>query len=104
MESSYRRINITIAEEHYRALNEQGLNVSGLIRDLIGDHLSDNVITLQVSEETRKIYDTVVSNTGSSDVELEAHFRRSLAKLLEAKITDMTALHSRLIEEAAEGS
>lgn len=101
MESTYRRINITIAEEHYQTLNEQGINVSGLIRDLIGDHLSDNVITLQVSEETRKIYDTVVSNTGSSDVDLEAHFRQALAKLLQAKITDMTQLHARLLEEQA---
>ena len=102
METSYRRINITIAEDHYRALTEQGLNISGLIRDLIGDHLSDNVITLQVTEETREIYDTVISNTGSSDVELEVHFRRALAQLLEHKITDMTQLHRRLLEEQSD--
>ena len=100
MEPTYRRINITISEEHYGVLTEQGLNISGLIRDLIGDHLSDNVITLQVTEETREIYDTVISNTGSSDVELEDHFRAALAQLLEHKIKDMRELHQRLLDDS----
>ena len=37
------------------------------------------------------------------DVDLEVHFRRALAKLLVAKITNMTALHARLLEEQSEG-
>ena len=69
-----RRINITISEEQYRALNERSLNVSGLIRDLLGDYLAANKITLQVSDETRRIYDLVVSNTGSSDEDFVAPF------------------------------
>ena len=100
METTYRRINITISEQHYEVLTNQGLNISGLIRDLIGDHLSDNVITLQVTEQTREIYDTVISNTGSSDLELEGHFRVALAQLLENKITDMKQLHRRLVEDS----
>ncbi len=99
MEGGYKRVNVMIGEEQYRTLSDQGINVSGLIRDLIGDHLSDNVITLQVSEETRQIYDTVISNTGSDDRELETHFRVSLASLLEEKIADMRALHQRLVDE-----
>ena len=70
MEGGYKRVNVMIVAKQYRILSEQGLNVSGLIRDLIGDHLSENVITLQVSEETRHIYNTVISNTGSNDQEL----------------------------------
>ena len=99
MEGGYKRVNVMIGEEQYRILSEQGLNVSGLIRDLIGDHLSENVITLQVSEETRHIYDTVISNTGSDDQELESHLRVALASLLEEKISDMRALHQRLVDE-----
>ena len=77
MEGGYKRVNVMIGEEQYRILSEQGLNVSGLIRDLIGDHLSENVITLQVSEETRHIYNTVISNTGSND-QVESHLRVAL--------------------------
>ena len=99
MEGGYKRVNVMIGEEQYRTLSEQGLNVSGLIRDLIGDHLSENVITLQVTEETKQIYDTVISNTGSDDQELESHLRDALASLLEEKIADMRALHQRLVVE-----
>ncbi len=94
-----RRINITIGETQYRALNERGLNVSGLIRDLLGDYLSENKITLQVSDETRRIYDLVVSNTGAGDEQIEAPLREALAKVLEQRIVEMQALHARLVKE-----
>ena len=63
--------------------------MSGLIRDLLGDHLSEDSITLQVGAHTREVYDTVISNTGATDEELEVHFRNALAALLEEKIADM---------------
>ena len=93
----YRRVNITILEEQYRVLTERGLNVSGLIRDLLGDHLSEDSITLQVEADTRAVYDTVISNTGASDEELETHFRVALAALLEQKIDEMKRLRERLV-------
>ena len=99
MDGNYKRVNVTIAEEQHRLLGEQGLNVSGLIRDLLGDYLSDNVITLQVSEETRQIYDTVISNTGADDQELEIHLRKALACLLEEKIENMQVLRNRLVDD-----
>lgn len=98
-----RRINITIAEDQYRALNERSLNVSGLIRDLLGDYLAANKITLQVSDETRRIYDLVVSNTGSSDEEIETPFREALASVLETRIEEMQALHARLRKDTRKG-
>ena len=94
---TYRRVNITILEDQYRVLSERGLNVSGLIRDLLGDHLSEHSITLQVGENTRAVYDAVVSNTGASDEELEVYFRQSLAELLERKIEEMKTLRERLV-------
>lgn len=94
-----RRINIVILEDQYQALNHRNLNVSGLIRDLLGDYLSKNVITLQVSEETRRIYETVVSNTGNTDADIETHLRQALADVLERQIAEMQVLHQRLIQE-----
>jgi hypothetical protein len=97
--SPYRRVNIVIREDQYQSLAERGVNVSGLIRDLLGDYLSENVINLQVSAETRRIYDLVVANTGSSDAEIEAHLRTALAKALEGRISEMQKLHHKLVRE-----
>lgn len=100
-ESHYKRVNIMIGDKQYRALTERGLNVSGLIRDLLGDYLSDNVIAVQVSEETKRIYDLVVANTGSTDQEIEVHLRAALAKVLEQRIEEMQTLHKNLLDEAS---
>jgi hypothetical protein len=100
-ESHYKRVNIMIGETQYHTLTERGLNVSGLIRDLLGDYLSENVIAVQVSEETKRIYDLVVANTGSTDQEIEVHLRAALAKVLEQKIEEMQTLHRNLLEEAS---
>ena len=70
MAKSYKRVNVMIGEEQYQTLSERGLNVSGLIRDLLGDYLSQSVITVQVSAETKRVYDLVVANTGSTDQEM----------------------------------
>ncbi|MEO0815177.1 MAG: hypothetical protein AAFY60_20115 [Myxococcota bacterium] len=94
-----RRINIVILEDQYQTLNQRNLNVSGLIRDLLGDYLSENVITLQVSEETRKLYETVVANTATTDSDIESHLRIALAEVLERQIGEMQALHQRLLDE-----
>ena len=34
-----KRVNIVIWEDQYQRLTELGLNVSGLVRDLLGDYL-----------------------------------------------------------------
>jgi ribosomal silencing factor RsfS len=104
VEGPYKRVNVMIREDQYHRLSESGLNLSGLIRDLLGDYLSENVVNIQVSEETRRIYDLVVSNTGSSDEEIEVHLRAALAKVLEQKIDEMQRIHQQLVDEAAQRS
>ena len=52
MTDEFRRINLMIREDQHSRLLELALNMSGLIRSLIDDHLSDSKITLAVSEET----------------------------------------------------
>ena len=93
MEKAHRRVNVVIHEDQYQALTERGLNLSGLIRDLLGDYLSQSAITIQVSEETRKIYDLIVANTGAEDVDIELYLRRALAEVRQRGllVTDDTA-------------
>lgn len=95
--SQNRRINLVIGEDQYEALSERGVNISGLVRDLVGDYLSASTITLSVSDETRRLYDLLVANGGASDEEIEKHLRAALAKVLEQRIADMQALHRRLV-------
>ena len=100
MESDYKRVNIMLLESQTRELSARGLNVSGLIRDLLGDYLSKNTITLQVSAETRQVYDLIIANTGATDHDLEVHLKAALTEVLGQKIQDMKALHQRLTTEA----
>ncbi len=94
MDKTLKRISLLVREDQYELLSHKGLNISGLVRDLIDDHLSDFKITLSVSEKTRSLYDRIISNSGTSDKELEVHFRRALHALLKEKIHDMQKLES----------
>ena len=98
MDKSLKRISLLIREQQYETLVEKGLNLSGLVRDLIDDYLSDSKITLSVSEETRNLYDKIISNSGSSDRDLEEYFRRALEGLLDAKIKEMQELKKEFIK------
>lgn len=99
MEKAYKRINVVILEEQHQVLTERGLNVSGLIRDLLGDYLSASTITLQVSEDTRRLYDQIVANSGATDEDIEVHLRTALANVLKRKIEEMQTLHEQLMAE-----
>ena len=92
MDKSLKRISLLLREEQYQKLSDKGLNLSGLVRDLLDDYLSDHKITLSVSEDTKNLYDKIISNSGSSDRDLEKYFRSSLEGLLDAKIDEMKAL------------
>jgi hypothetical protein len=91
-----RRISLMVRDDQHQQLLDAGLNVSGLIRDLIDDYLSDFKITLSVTEETRRIYDRVVSNTGATDGDLEKYIVKGLKDLLKARIHEMQELEKNL--------
>ena len=59
--------------------------------------LSASTITVQVSDETRHLYDQIVSNTGATDEDIEIHLRTALADVLKNKIDEMTSLHLELV-------
>lgn len=92
MDRPLKRISLLIREDQYELIAEKELNLSGLVRDLIDDHFSNNAITISATKETKKLYDKIVSNTGTDDSELESHFRESLHKLLKEKISQMQSL------------
>jgi hypothetical protein len=95
-EISMRRISMMIREDQYERLNELGLNVSGLIRDLIDDHLSGHTVTISVQPDTQNLYQRVVSNTGATDELIEPYLRRALKELLAHTIEEMKKLHGSI--------
>lgn len=95
-EHSLRRISLMVREDQYQSLSDSGLNVSGLIRDLIDDYLSEHKITISVGEETRNLYGQIVANTGTTDVDVEVYFREALKNLLRDKIKAMQQLQEEI--------
>lgn len=91
-----KRISLMIREDQAQVLHDRELNLSGLIRDLLDDYLSDHKITLSVSEETREIYDKIISNTGSTDQDVEIYLKDSLKLLLKDKIEAMKELETKV--------
>ncbi|MCO4793845.1 MAG: hypothetical protein KC493_09040 [Bacteriovoracaceae bacterium] len=99
MSSDLKRISLMIREEQYEGLSSTGINLSGLIRDLIDDYLSEHKIVLSVSEETRQLYDLIISNTGSTDDDLETYLKKGLKDLLRDKIKSMQKLEEKLSDD-----
>ena len=96
MDKSLKRVNLMIKADQAQQVAGQDLNLSGLVRDLLDDYFSEHKITLSVSEETRNIYDKVISNTGSTDMDIEVHLREALRKLLREKIDLMQKLEKEI--------
>ena len=96
-DDSFRRISLMVREDQHEALAALGVNVSGLVRSLIDDHLSEGKITLAVSAETAALYREIVANTGSTDTDIEPYLRAALKHMLKDRIARMEKLH-RTIE------
>ena len=96
MKQSLKRVSLMIREDQHKTLTDKWLNASGLFRDLLDDYLSEYKITISVSQETKDIYDTIISNTASSDEDLEKYLRDSLKSLLKEKIDYMMDIHKSL--------
>jgi len=84
-----KRINVTVREDQHDAVSERGLNMSGLIRGLLDDHLSDNRIVFAVSAQAKATYDSVRSNVGAEDKDLEPYFLEALDRYLEEKTREI---------------
>lgn len=99
MTSNYKRINVLIRPEQHEWVNEEGLSLSGLVRDLLDDWFGETKITLTVSAKTKKLYDRIVSNFGAHDSEIEPYLLEVLDKLLEEKKRQIEELRTRISED-----
>jgi hypothetical protein len=94
-----KRVSLMIREDQYDKVVSAGLNLSGLVRDLVDDYLSEHKITLSVTEETKQLYDLIVSNTGSTDEDVEKYLKSTLKLLLKDRIKQMQELESRVFND-----
>ena len=79
---NFKRINLLIREDQYHRLSQSGLNTSGLIRGLLDDHFSDAKITFSMGEDTKGLYQNIISNFGAEDSEIEPYFLEALDRYL----------------------
>ena len=96
MSNPQKRVSILLKESQYQELTNKGVNLSGLVRDLLDDYLSEHKITISVGVETKDLYELVISNTGSSDEDLEKYLKQGLKSLLKDKIHLMQKIVSDL--------
>jgi hypothetical protein len=95
MDQSLKRISLLIRQDQYDKLTEQhNINLSALVRDLIDDHLGEHNIVIAATEELKKIYDTIITDTGSNDAEIEKYLKMALKELLAEKIKKMKKLQA----------
>jgi hypothetical protein len=92
-----RRLNITLPESCYAQVTARGLKFSGFIANLINDHFAGSAIILRVSEDTKRLYEQVMSNTGYGDSDIEVRLRVVLQDLLGRKIAELENLRKQLV-------
>ncbi|MCM2344183.1 MAG: hypothetical protein NDJ24_06445 [Alphaproteobacteria bacterium] len=96
MSSELKSVCLMLRKEQHDRLQEMNVNVSGFVRDIIDDRLSDHVITLGVSQETRILYDRIISLSHHGDTDFEPYLRTALADMLKDYIGQMQNLHKTL--------
>ncbi len=96
MPKNLMRVSMMIRRDQHDQLQGMGVNISGYIRDLIDDRLSNNTIVLTVGDDTKMLYDQIISHSGEHDRELEPYLRDALRTMLEEKIKQMQELHKSI--------
>jgi hypothetical protein len=96
MTKNLKRVNILITHEEYAEISKRGLNLSGLVRDLLHDRLSGAQIVLSISAQTRAFYDNVISNFGATDKDLEPYIVEALDRFLEHRGKEINAMRKKL--------
>ncbi|MBX3129918.1 MAG: hypothetical protein KF718_24590 [Polyangiaceae bacterium] len=98
-QSPARRVNITLPELQHEALQQQGANVSGVIRSLLDDYLSASTITLRVDPPTKDLYDRVMESTGASEQDVAEGLVRTLEGLLQRKLEQLEELKAAVLRK-----
>ena len=92
----FKRVNVLIHPDQHKRVMSAGLNMSGLIRDLLDDHFSEERIVLSVSPEVHDVYQKLISNFGAEDKELEIYFLEALDKFLAEKTRQIDDLRKSM--------
>ena len=95
----FKRVNVLIRPEQHRQVMSAGLNMSGLIRDLLDDHFSEEKIVLSVSPQVQHVYQKLISNFGAEDKELEIYFLEALDRFLAEKTRQIDDLRKSMKRE-----
>lgn len=99
MKNKMKRINITIDEKLYKKAHDQGLNLSGLIREKLDDYFNGNHITLSVSREMKQKYDEIYSILNLTDDELAPFLNKALNEFLKSKKKQIDSEINKLIKK-----
>jgi hypothetical protein len=93
---STRRINITMLESHHDELVRRGLNVSGLIRELVDRYLSERTITLEVDAETRLLFEQALVGSGATSADIASRLRHAMSDILDERMKELETLRKEL--------
>ncbi|HAJ90714.1 MAG TPA: hypothetical protein DCM27_06870 [Rhodospirillaceae bacterium] len=96
MAKDLKSICLVIRHDQYDRLQDMDINVSGFIRDIIDDRLSEHTITVNVTPETRMLYNQIVSTSPQGDSNIEPYLRDALKRLLQDRIEEMKSLQKSL--------
>ena len=92
----YKRVNVLITHQQHEEIAKLGLNFSGLVRDLLDDRFSETSIAINVSKQTKELYDTVISNFGTADADLEPYLLKALDEFLKSKTSEIDNLRKKI--------
>jgi hypothetical protein len=96
MGKDLKSVCLMIRKDQHDRLQQMHVNISGFVRDIIDDRLSENNITLNLSPETRALYDRIISMSPKGDADLEPYLRDALKSMLKAYIDEMQTLHKNI--------
>lgn len=94
-----KRISLMIGEDQYKDINERGLNLSWLVRDLLDDYLKENRITFNVHKETQALYEKIGGLTAMDDSAFEPFLREALKNYLRHQISRLQSLDQQLSQK-----
>lgn len=96
MSTDLKSVCLMIRKDQHDKLQEMKVNISGFVRDMIDDRLSDHIIVMNVAPETRELYDRVISMSSNGDADLEPYLRAALKNMLKEHIEQMQSLHKNI--------
>lgn len=96
MNQDLKSICVMIRKDQHDQLHDLKLNISGFIRDMIDDRLSNQMITLTVTPETKEMYDRIVSMSPDGDANLEPFLREAMKNMLKDHIEKIKFLYDSL--------